>query len=89
MIASKTPSPPPPPPPSPPPPSPHPPPPPGTVTSVTSNHTLSTHEISCCGVGLSPDSALVAVGDLAGNVYLYSCEEGGPVWPLEMWNVRG
>ena len=61
---------------------------PGTVTNVTTEYSISSHEISCCGVGLSPDSSLVAVGDLTGNVYLYSCDEGGPQWPLEMWNVN-
>ena len=61
----------------------------GVVTSVSTPHSVSTHEISCCGVAVSPDSSLVAVGDLAGNVYLYSTEQAGPVWPLEMWNVRG
>ena len=56
-----------------------------TVTALKVVHTLSTHEISCCGVGISPDSCHICVGDLAGNVYLYGLGKSSA--PLEMWNV--
>lgn len=60
----------------------------GIPTKVTATHQVSTHEISCCGVSFSPSSSLLSVGDLAGNVYLYSCSEDMYI-PLEMWNVGG
>ena len=56
------------------------------ITKVSSTYKVHTHEISCCGVGFSPDSTYLAVGDLVGNVYLYGCHIDLSV-PLEMWNV--
>lgn len=54
---------------------------------VASKFSVSTHEISCCGVGFSPDSTHLAVGDLTGNLYLYNCVED-VYRSMEMWNVR-
>ena len=38
----------------------------------------TTQEISCCGLALSPDLTRVAVGDMAGNVWVYCLGETPP-----------